>query len=939
MRSCIIWTLLAVFGFSPMMGSRASAVDFKLPEVDPRARKCGLYIEPRTEAAKAQVEFSVTEPSGVARRGWPVRGSIPLFRGELKDTSRIVLLDDKGKQIPVQGKATALWPEGTAKFICLDFLTDLRAGETRKYTLRFGTAVPPYGQGGIKTTQNGKTISVDTGKLQVSFSPGSAFSSAVKVDGKEVTREALTGFLTLSEGTPESTPKAYALTIDTVKLEEQGPVQATVYLKGRYGNMKTVSKFKGQKKYDRFVFHGFVRLYAGSARMDVIHSFGFNGNEHKDFVRRYGLTVPLKADKGRFTFGKDAKDSATTTITDDLLLAQPHHSNWKLSGGAADMKGKRFGGWASVSGQGASVLMGLRNAWQQWPVSFRANAKGDLSIDIHGGEDANFLDLRYSEKESGLEWITPDPKKRYTQFAKHHVSKSMYIGEKVSTHYQAKAGFKAAGILKISELVIDFTPGADGARVGQAHHRMLVPWPGRERYADTRVFGLTGYFADKDAKSKNNFNFHARNIVDLPLVQHEANGLYGWVDYPDGLDVKPPKKGETRFNTDKFQGGEGWNNGEKVNQAVVSLYVASGWRRALDYGHQMLLHTMGIDVEHRGGDQATGVTHRHCQVHWGTGGSPRQSGCYIGWYWYYWISGHNEIGRSLVSVYPHPLGIHYKRGGAAEWPHHPSYNIEKDFITPKGVKTVIATAAKGSIYHWVNFNRWQTTGETRFVRYFDSLYNGLKQNPYKLKKGKKTYNPRLRVSLIDDTEYAKPKGDPPNPDNPPRPNFYDYYFRAYYGKALITEWAQLTGSKHAVDLLLMMGDYDWEDSHPPAPESIHKKKLQWLYYSHGQYMAAYYMLRGQDAKYSDRIGRMLELIQARTTRPSNRMGEVPDPENYTAQEFTKAFKPQPWNCKPWGKNGLKNIGGHMNAVLWNLWFYRDVNQKQMPEKHKSILAP
>ena len=55
----------------------------------------------------------------------------------------------------------------------------------------------------------------------------------------------------------------------------------------------------------KYVLHVFVRLYAGSGRMDVIHSFGYNGDEHADFVRRYGLTVPLAVGNGTFVYGGD----------------------------------------------------------------------------------------------------------------------------------------------------------------------------------------------------------------------------------------------------------------------------------------------------------------------------------------------------------------------------------------------------------------------------------------------------------------------------------------------------------------------------------------------------------------------------------------------------------------------------------------------------------
>ncbi|KKL48482.1 hypothetical protein LCGC14_2325080, partial [marine sediment metagenome] len=119
---------------------------------DPRAVASGLYIVPRPPAKRERVVFTVTEPSGVARVNWPVRGGIPLHRGELADAGRIRLLDASGKEIPVQGKATAFWPERTIRFLCIDFLATLKAGEERQYTLEYGQAVRPKVASRLKVT-------------------------------------------------------------------------------------------------------------------------------------------------------------------------------------------------------------------------------------------------------------------------------------------------------------------------------------------------------------------------------------------------------------------------------------------------------------------------------------------------------------------------------------------------------------------------------------------------------------------------------------------------------------------------------------------------------------------------------------------------------------------------------------------------------------------
>ena len=612
---------------------------------DERAVKSGLFIRVHKPVVKASAPFTVTEPTGVARKRCPVRGAIPIYRGQLRSAKNIRLLDNAGKSIPVQGLATSVWPEGTVKFLCIDFLVDLAAGETKEFTLEYGSDVRSKLKSRLRMSDGNMPgiFGVDTGVITVWFAPGQQFCSAVKSATGAITRGPITGRLQASQGKPTAPVKTYPLIVEKVTVVESGPVQVTVYLKGSYGKLLSATPLNWQKnrKVPRYNFHGFVRMYSGSGRMDVIHSLGYNGDENSDFVRRYGLNVPLKTAGAKFVYGGDRGVSKSVPLTGSIDLVQPGHSAWKLAG-PSPATGKRIGGWASVQSPTASAVIGLRDAWQQWPVSFSANREGDLGIDIYGGDSDTFLDLRY--KGPGFE-----PKTGTKGF---HKSKSMYTGDAYSTHY-GTSSFKAMGLLKISELVIDFTPGADAASVGNGHHQPLFPWAGRKRYSDTRVLGLTGYYHDKHprlARAVDYFNI----LLDFPWAVHQVNGMFGWVDWPDAPDFNPPKNG--RFQTAVFGGGVGWTNGERQAMAYIGHYLASGWRRALDTGHQNILHTIGFDIEHQGGDSKTGMCHRHSQVHWGSEGGPRQSG-WRGWYMHYWLTGNNEVLRSLKELHYVPLGI------------------------------------------------------------------------------------------------------------------------------------------------------------------------------------------------------------------------------------------------------------------------------------------
>jgi len=66
---------------------------------------------------------------------------------------------------------------------------------------------------------------------------------------------------------------------------------------------------------------------------------------------------------------------------------------------------------------------------------------------------------------------------------------------------------RARGLMKIHELLLDLsadTPRADARAAGRAHQTPLVPWPGQQRFRDTRALGHIGVYGD----AKWDFNGH-----------------------------------------------------------------------------------------------------------------------------------------------------------------------------------------------------------------------------------------------------------------------------------------------------------------------------------------------------------------------------------------------------------------------------------------------
>ena len=350
---CAVATLLSLPAATG--GETANPWDPGVEKPSVEALQSALYIAAVPAVEKAQLVFTVSELAGVQRRHAPVRGSLPFRRGELAGPAQLRLLDPQGQEVPVQGLVTSFWPEGTVRWLCLDFLANLKAKETLTYTLEFGTQVKCATRSKLEVRQADGEITVETG------------------------------------------------------------------------------------------------------RMEVLHSFGYNGDAKQDFVTRYGLVVPVKA-APRAPF-------------------------------------------------------------------------------LYGGEQGARAEAPLKEK--------------------------LTHGPSLSDEYGGGHG-RAAGLLKISELVLDFE--ADPQDAGTGAHLPLTPRADPERISRSKALGHIGTYARAkalgfDTEALQNW---ASGVLDFPVLQHEANGMYGWVDWPDQADCNPPKGGKFGLI---LQGGVGWSNGERSRRS------------------------------------------------------------------------------------------------------------------------------------------------------------------------------------------------------------------------------------------------------------------------------------------------------------------------------------------------------------------------------------
>ena len=124
---------------------------------------------------------------------------VPLAKGALPGTKNVVLLTAEGQNVPLQTDVLARWPDGSVRWLLLDFQTDLAARQKKQFALRLGakaSAPPLLSPVQISAQAQGTTLETGPLRLELSrenFDPLGAVWLDRNQDGRFANDERVTG--------------------------------------------------------------------------------------------------------------------------------------------------------------------------------------------------------------------------------------------------------------------------------------------------------------------------------------------------------------------------------------------------------------------------------------------------------------------------------------------------------------------------------------------------------------------------------------------------------------------------------------------------------------------------------------------------------------------------------------------------------------------------
>jgi len=361
--------------------------------------------------------------------------------------------------VPAQTWPLAVWPDGSVKWLGVA----VSGGPELVGPFQLGKGAAALPTMPLKATQDAGGVSIDTGVLQCRVAAGGdRFIESMTIDGRVVARDgqlvAMTEDRTNRAATGVVREERFVSEVGRVTLEQAGPVRAVVKVEGMHRALR------GGRDWLPFT----VRLYfsAGVEAVRMVHTFVFDGDQEKDFIRGPGVrfTVPMREEVQNHTcvsrakardFGRSRSSRGGTTGTvcgqdrrdghldadqlagrrvpnsaevnargkglleqwavwDSFRLVQPNADGFTiekrtnpLSAWIPAGAGGRATGFVFVGDVSGGLAVSLKNFWQSYPAALEvrgaASAAAELTVWLWTPE-APAMDLRhYDIKAHGLE--------------------------------------------------------------------------------------------------------------------------------------------------------------------------------------------------------------------------------------------------------------------------------------------------------------------------------------------------------------------------------------------------------------------------------------------------------------------------------------------------------------------------------------------------------
>ncbi len=566
-------------------------------------------------------------------------------QGECSEETSYVCTGESGREVEMQTRITAYWPDGSVKWT--SHTADAEAlGSRMKVKAETGSETSKKDEIGkeLVLTETEDDIMIDTDCFVMHIKKnGSGLFERVEMDGKAVLENARP-FLELEQPLTEvrsvlsaSMVKEYQGKIEKVTLEEAGKLQAIV----KYEGIHEASD--GEEKIP-FI----IRMTVGRNIREIkfTHTFLYDGDENKDFLKGIGIRfekplegafynrhIKMSGDHGVFhetalpmiswrpkvpgnLYERQMEgqllqlEGEEKEVAECIIKDAPHWSEYNICQDSPShfliskklegenlceidcLHGIRTRGGLAVGGENGSVMMTIRDFWEKYPSGY--------CIKGLDGNRAECTIWFYSPKAQAYD---------FRHYANRGYNQVCYEG------YDYK-GADPVGIACTSECAIALCPELIPedeviTRFCDNVNRPALYVGTPEFYHEHRAFGRWS-LPSADTPMERWMEEQMEKAFDFYKKEVEQRNWYGIMNYGDFMHTYDGVRHQWRYDI----GGYAWDNTELVPTLWLWLYfMRSGREDVFTLAEKLSRHASEVDVYHFG--KYKGLGSRHNVRHWG----------------------------------------------------------------------------------------------------------------------------------------------------------------------------------------------------------------------------------------------------------------------------------------------------------------------------------
>jgi len=327
----------------------------------------------RGAAERRRVPLTIANDTDSSRVRESVVSGVPIPKGDLSSPERARLMDASGAVVPCRITSTGRWPDGSVKWLLLDFQANVGPNTSATFALEYGNAVvPTKAVTGLVITRTGDSLRIDTGPARFEFSPNQGRPLVATLRGATTPALSLAGTIATVDGRRW---RLSAARDATVVVEEESPFRVVVRLRGR---------FAGEDGPGPIEFDHRVHLFAG--RADALVEYGFVPTAAEDTIPLRLIRVHLGgASSGMAEFVLGDGKAVRAAVADGPRLLQTGESHYgsegsfpfvvSAGGNASVAAGQKAAGVLRIGGGGPRLVC-MPHFWEQFPKALGCDDRG-----------------------------------------------------------------------------------------------------------------------------------------------------------------------------------------------------------------------------------------------------------------------------------------------------------------------------------------------------------------------------------------------------------------------------------------------------------------------------------------------------------------------------------------------------------------------------------